>query len=114
VPGSAFELTLPDRVEAALAKPAADRTPADLRLLVAQESDLDNAVRQAIEILHENPLLEAQSYPGDLLNTVLSLPADSWAKVRAAWSATHALLDKLDRTLSAIADARSKFMGVAQ
>jgi len=106
-------MDLPERVEAAVTKAKAERTPADLRLLLAQRSDLQNAVPHAIEILDENPLIEAQSYPGDLLKAMLALPVDYWAEDQSSWLMTHSVLKKLDRTLAEIAEARAQFMKVA-
>ena len=106
-------MDLSERVEAALAKPKADLTPADLRLLIAQRASLEDAVPRAIRILFEHPLIEAQAYPGDLLKVLLELPADFWAKDQGSWSLAHSVLDKLDRTLAEIAEPRAQFMKVA-
>ena len=106
-------MDLPDRVEAALAKPKSDLTPADLRLLVAQKVDLEDMVPRALEVLHEHPLIEAQFFPGDLLKTLLEVPADYWSEDQASWSNLHSVLDRLDRTLKMIDETRAQFMKVA-
>lgn len=59
-------------------KPVALLTPEDLRLLISQKIGLDVLVSQALAVLADDPLVEADFYPGDLLVAVMKLPATYW------------------------------------
>jgi CDI immunity proteins len=61
-------------------KPIGDLTPGDLRVLIGQGVGLKVLVPRAIELLADNPLLEADFHPGDLLAAVLRVPAQYWSK----------------------------------
>lgn len=59
--------------------PVADLTVEDLRLLIGQQVGLSVLVPLAVEELEGDPLAEGDYYPGDLLASVLRLPASFWA-----------------------------------
>ncbi len=56
----------------------------DLRLLVAQEIALDHIVPLALQQLQQRPLASGDFYAGDLLATLLRIPASFWS-VRRDW-----------------------------
>jgi CDI immunity proteins len=51
-----------------------------LRLLISQNIGLEVLVPRAMTFLHEDPLIEGDYYPGDLLGSVLAVPADFWSR----------------------------------
>ena len=52
----------------------------DLLTLIGQKLSLEIVVPMAMVLLREKPLLEAQFYDGDLLNTVLKYGKDFWVE----------------------------------
>ncbi|MBI1248256.1 hypothetical protein GC197_10520 [bacterium] len=59
--------------------PLADFTAADLRIMIGQKISLLFLVPLALETLQEDPLVDANLYPGDLLNMVLDVPETFWS-----------------------------------
>jgi len=60
--------------------PLKDFTAEDLRLMIGQQISLEYLVPLALDRLAENPLTEANFYPGDLLNSVVQIPLDFWQR----------------------------------
>jgi hypothetical protein len=58
--------------------PLCDFTVEDLRITIGQDIGLEYLVPLAIEKLRENPLVEGDCYPGDLLSNVLGADAAFW------------------------------------
>ncbi len=50
----------------------------NLRVLIGQSMYLDICIPMALEFLREDPMIEANYYPGDLLTYVLSVPLSFW------------------------------------
>lgn len=59
--------------------PLADFTAGDLRIMIGQKISLLFLVPLALERLQEDPLVEANYYPGDLLNVLLDVPETFWS-----------------------------------
>lgn len=59
--------------------PLADFTAGDFRIMIGQKISLLFLVPLALEKLQEDPLVEADYYPGDLLNVVLDVPETFWS-----------------------------------
>lgn len=59
-------------------KPVALLTAEDLRLLIGQKIGVDVLVPRALALLADDPLVEGDFYPGDLLVAVMRLPASYW------------------------------------
>ena len=53
-------------------------TVGDLRLLIGQSIGLQYLVPLALEFLEEDPLVEGDYFPGDLLKNVLAVKAAYW------------------------------------
>jgi len=51
----------------------------DLRLLISQKIGLDVLVPRTLTMLEQNPLLEGDFYPGDVLATTLKIPPSYWS-----------------------------------
>lgn len=64
---------------AALSTPVDQLTPSQLRLLIGQRENCARLVPIALDLLREDPLLEVDFYPGDLLSALCRLPADHWS-----------------------------------
>ncbi|MGH3621022.1 MAG: contact-dependent growth inhibition system immunity protein [Sciscionella sp.] len=78
-------------------KPIGALTAEDLRMLVNQKEGVDVLVPRALDRLAQEPLLEGDFFPGDVLTAVLRVPA-------SYWSAHPELLAKLDRIITSIDD----------
>jgi hypothetical protein len=59
-------------------KPLKDYAVRDLRVMIGQGFGLKHLVPIAIERLSENPFVEGDYYPGDLLNAVLNISPKFW------------------------------------
>jgi hypothetical protein len=58
--------------------PISELSVEQLRLLIGQKIGLRYTVPKAIALLQANILAEGDYYPGDLLNSLLSLSEDDW------------------------------------
>jgi hypothetical protein len=52
----------------------------DLRLLISQQIGLRTLVPTALRLVSQEPLLEADLYPGDLLSALLRIDKNYWSK----------------------------------
>lgn len=59
-------------------KPLKHYTPEDIHFMLVQGSGLKYMVPLAIEILNSDVLIKAESYPSDLLSTVMFIPEKFW------------------------------------
>ncbi|WGS17290.1 MULTISPECIES: contact-dependent growth inhibition system immunity protein [unclassified Bradyrhizobium] len=59
--------------------PLKDLTASDLRLLVGQQIGLRTLVPKALQLVSNEPLLEADFYPGDLLCALLRIDKAYWS-----------------------------------
>lgn len=76
-------------------KPLRSLDAEDLRMLVSQQVGLDAVVPRALTLLEQEPLLEGDFYPGDVLVAVLKVPL-------SYWRAHPAELAKLERILGSV------------
>jgi hypothetical protein len=60
-------------------KPLRELKPSEIRLLISQQIGLTSLVPIAVHLLEENPLLETEYYPGDLLRAVVTIERAFWA-----------------------------------
>ena len=65
--------------------PLADLSVDDIRLLVNQNIGTRFLVPLALKHLRENPLVQGDHYPGDLLAAVMRLDAEFWAQNQDAY-----------------------------
>ncbi|HEX3778969.1 MAG TPA: contact-dependent growth inhibition system immunity protein [Pseudonocardiaceae bacterium] len=85
-------------------KPIGTLTVEDLRLLISQQIGLDVLVPRAVALLRQNPLLEGDFYPGDLLMAVLKQPSSYWQRhtgLLAAMREVAGSVEEPDADLSA-------------
>jgi len=90
------EWPLVRRVLAARKKPLRDLTTENLRLLIGQNVALEIVVPRAIAVLEANPLAEGDFYPGDLLESVLSIPRKTWITMPHERTLLESIVRKLD------------------
>jgi CDI immunity proteins len=89
-------------------RPLATLEAEDLRVLVAQQVGLDVLVPRTLAKLEEDPLLEGDYYPGDVLAAVLRVPASYWSANPAQRTTLEniiAAIDTPDSYLKADIDA---------
>lgn len=69
----------------------------DIRFMIIQGIGLKYLLFEAIDLLKENLLTEANYYEGDLLNAVLQINKVEWGQFKEHWHSVDALInDKLD------------------
>jgi hypothetical protein len=78
-------------------KPVRTLSAEDLRVLIAQRVGLDVLIPRALDRLEQEPLLEGDYYPGDVLVAVLGVPFEYWSEHRAQ-------LDRIDSIITTIED----------
>ncbi len=93
----------------AIAESAVSLCNAQVRLLVSQGFQLDKSMPLALALLSDNPLIETEYCPGDLMKAVLSVDASFWIANEALWSEAHSILNAMDRAIKEIYAARSNF-----
>ena len=64
----------------------------DLRLLIGQQIGLKYLVDLAVEKLTSDILAEGDYYPGDLLNSILSIDSSYWVDNETQWSSIDNLM----------------------
>ncbi|WP_266362939.1 contact-dependent growth inhibition system immunity protein [Tellurirhabdus rosea] len=72
--------------------PLARFTVEDIRLLIAHKAALSHLVPLAIEKLGGNLFAEGDFYPGDLLQSVLTIDPEFWYANRPLWSSVYELI----------------------
>ena len=73
-----FPSTLVERCFAYRKIPISDLTAEQLRLLISQQIGLPYLIARAVGMLQHDILTEGEYYPGDLLNSLISLNAKEW------------------------------------
>jgi hypothetical protein len=76
--------------------PLREFTPGNLRIMVGQSIGLESLAPLALQILADDPLLEAELYPGDLLFALLHSDSTFWA-AHPDWRATLSSIAKSAR-----------------
>jgi len=113
-----------ETVHALRRKPLRDLTDEELRIGLQQQVCAAVLVPLAVERLEHDPLAEARLYRGDLLQSLLEVPASYWqrhpdmrrraAELAAsafAWAAASADDDWRDIVLPALQEAYDRFTG---
>lgn len=86
------------RVHALRKEPVSDLDADGLRLLLSQKVSVDVVLPEALRRLAENPLLEGDYYPGDVLAAVLRLDPDYWASHPDLHASVREVIGRLDPT----------------
>lgn len=107
VPEDATELV--KRVYELRQKEIAELSAEDLRILVGQDVALDLVIPAALDVLRDEPVLEASLYPGDLLVAILNVREDFWNMRRQLAADVVRLLDSLEQTPADLSPDIRKF-----
>jgi hypothetical protein len=70
----------------------------DLRLLITQRMGLDVLVPRTLTLLEQNPLLEGDFYPGDVLAAILKVPPSYWSANPTQLARVEHIIASLDTT----------------
>lgn len=89
-----FRSSLIDRCERLLVTPLRDFKPGDLRVMLHQRFYPETLVPLALPLLEQEPLLDANRYPGDLLSSVLHQNAAFWSNSPDLFLRVHAITDR--------------------
>ncbi|SPF27846.1 hypothetical protein POI8812_00141 [Pontivivens insulae] len=81
----------------------------DLYFLLVHSFEHEQIASVAVSRLEQNPLLEAEAFPGDLLQTVLRLSASFWSENFSLWRRVQRILLDLDEAIAGLRDARIAF-----
>jgi hypothetical protein len=73
-----FPSPMVQRIRALGRVPLREFTADDFRLIITQQRALGTLIPLALDLLQEQPLLEATYYPGDLLNAVATVDDNFW------------------------------------
>lgn len=84
------------RVHALRRQPVADLAAEGLRLLLSQHVSLDVVLPEALRRLADNPLLEGDCYPGDVLAAVLRVDPAYWASHPDLHASVREIIGRLD------------------
>jgi len=92
-------------------KPLGDFSVEDLRIMIGQGVGLRWLVPIAIEALEQDPLVEGDLYPGDLLASLLKVDQEFWTR-RSGWrDGLQAVLEGLPSAPDELHDAVATFRG---
>lgn len=106
-----FPTSLVVRCEAALSAPLKDLDAGQICLLINQDAGREYVLPLAIDILRENPLVEASNYRGDLLAACLRLDPAFWADHRDMWVDLFQILEELKSTIDDLKPDWDHFVG---
>lgn len=73
-------------------KPIGDYSAEDVYFMIGQDSGLKYIVPMAIELLSDDLFLEADDYPGDLLQRMLSLEKSFWERNPQMYKSLYTLV----------------------
>jgi hypothetical protein len=90
-------------------KPICALTAEDLRVLIGQHVGLAVLLPFTLEHLAREPLLEGDYYPGDVLVSVLRVPADYWASHEDQLWALNRIITQLDPPTDSLSSKITEF-----
>lgn len=90
-------------------KPLKDFTVENLRLMIGQGVGVDFLIPEAISLLHANPFVEGDYYPGDLLSAVLSVPETFWLRHESLYQQVSEIVGGLPSLLADLIEAIRRF-----
>lgn len=89
-------------------RPLRRLSPAELRALIQQGLALRFVVPAALGKLADNPFLEAQDYPGDLLTAVLEADTRFWVDNEALWWDVMPILEQAVEVINRRVEAEER------
>ena len=92
-------------------KPIAEFTVEDLRFMIGQGIGLRFLVPLALEVVEADPLAQGDYYAGDLLQSLLTVSGDFWAREWEWRNRLHGIVERLEPVPGELAEAISSFGG---
>ncbi len=77
-------------------KPLGDFTVEDLRIMIGQEIGLPYLLPLALDMLEQDPWVEGDYYPGDLLASVLRIERGFWEQTPQLWARLQTLVARME------------------
>lgn len=90
-------------------KPLRDFTVEDLRVMIGQSIGLEFLVPLAIEVLDENPFVEGDYYPGDLLSMVMKVEPGFWQTHQDLYWSVSEIVGGLPSLMRDLTEAIQRF-----
>ena len=94
-------------------KPLKDFTVENLRVMIGQSIGLEFLIPLAIEVLQENPFVEGDYYPGDLLSAVLKVEPGFWQTHQDLYWSVSEIVASLPSLMRDLTDAIKRFDALA-
>ena len=93
--------------------PLKDFTVENLRVMIGQNIGLEFLIPLAVELLRENPFIEGDYYPGDLLSAVMQVEPNFWQTHRDLYWSVSEIVARLPSVMSDLTDAIHRFDALA-
>jgi CDI immunity proteins len=94
-------------------KPLKDFTVENLRVMIGQNMGLEFLIPLAVEVLQENPFVEGDYYPGDLLSAVMKVEPGFWQTHRDFYWSVSEIVAGLPSLMRDLTDAINRFDALA-
>jgi CDI immunity proteins len=95
-------------------KPLKDFTVENLRVMIGQSIGLEFLIPLAIEVLQENPFVEGDYYPGDLLSAVMKVDPGFWQNHQDFYWSVSEIVAGLPSLMRDLTDAINRFDALAE
>jgi hypothetical protein len=83
-------------------KPLNQFTPGDLRIMIGQQISLPILIPLAVECLEQEPLVQGDYFPGDLLSVMLKIDERFWATHPDSLQRVRRIVDRVKATLPSL------------
>ena len=94
-------------------KPLKDFTVENLRVMIGQNIGLEFLIPLAVEVLQENPFVEGDYYPGDLLSAVVKVEPVFWQNHQDFYWRVSEIVAGLPSLMRDLTDAINRFDALA-
>jgi hypothetical protein len=94
-------------------KPLKDFTVEDFRVMIGQGIGLEFLIPSAVELLQENPFVQGDYYPGDLLSAVMQVEPSFWRTHQDVYWKVSEIVTGLPSLMSDLIEAIRQFDALA-
>lgn len=94
-------------------KPIKDFTVENLRVMIGQNIGLEFLIPLAVEILRQNPFVEGDYYPGDLLAMVMKVAPSFWQTHQDLYRSVSEIVGGLPSIMNDLTNAIHRFEALA-
>ncbi|HXQ71109.1 MAG TPA: contact-dependent growth inhibition system immunity protein [Pyrinomonadaceae bacterium] len=94
-------------------KPLKDFTVENFRVMIGQGIGLELLIPLAVELLQENPFVEGDYYPGDLLSVVMQVEPGFWQTHQDVYWSISEIVAGLPSLMSDLTEAIRRFDALA-